>query len=153
MITHEGRTYFTEKELGCKHCGLIRLAPGFPEHLLKLRLEFEAAMVPTSACRCKEHNDRPARQGGAGGHERSLHVGDKPHHPTQGCCAIDIAWRSWPREKKLRFARLAWAHGWSVGLHDGFCHIDRRADFGLTKLSFLYGAWSGKFSTNDVSRP
>lgn len=147
MITHEGRTYFTKNELGCKHCGMVILAPGFADRLLELRLAFGQAMVPSSTCRCEAHNRN------VGGHPRSLHLCDKPAHPTQGACAMDVQWRSWSRDKKLSFARLAWAHGWSVGLHDGFCHIDRRADFGLTKLSFLYGAWSGKFSTNDVSRP
>ena len=29
MITHEGRTYFTKNELGCKHCGMVILAPWF----------------------------------------------------------------------------------------------------------------------------
>ena len=67
--------------------------------------------------------------------------------------ALDWPWRGWAREKKLRFAKLAWSLGWSVGLHDGFCHIDRRADLDLPELPqsvFLYGEWSGGFLPGEV---
>lgn len=146
MIEHEGRTYFTDKELGCKHCGKVILADGFAEALLDLRLEYGNAMIPSSVCRCKEHNKA------VGGHPRSLHVCDFPAHPTGGCCAMDVRWRHIPDEDKLKFARLAWSKGWAVGLHDGFCHIDRRADHGLRKACFLYGAWSRGFGPAEVVR-
>lgn len=63
---------------------------------------------------------------------------------------MDVRWRGWPVADQLAFARLAWALGWSVGLHDGFCHIDRRQLAGLPRACFLYGTWSGRFGVGDV---
>jgi hypothetical protein len=44
--------------------------------------------------------------------------------------------------------------GWAVGLHNGFCHVDRRADLNLPDLPqnvFLYGKdWEGKFGRDDI---
>lgn len=144
MLEHNGKTYFTRKELDCNHCGLVVLAPGFGERLVELRIAFDAPMVPTSVCRCAVHNHNE------GGNPRSLHVADKPYHPTGGTCAMDVAWRNWPTQKKLEFAQLAWRLDWSVGLHDGFCHIDRRGDFGLNRTVFLYGTWASPFTPADV---
>jgi hypothetical protein len=57
-------------------------------------------------------------------------------------------------EKQLKFARLAWSMGWSVGLHNGFCHVDRRADLKLANLPksvFLYGKdWEAKFGQTEI---
>jgi hypothetical protein len=64
--------------------------------------------------------------------------------------AVDINWRGWRSDEKLSFAKLAYSMGWSVGLHDGFCHIDRRVDIGLSQVVFLYGKWSGEFSVTQV---
>jgi hypothetical protein len=63
--------------------------------------------------------------------------------------AADIAWRDWPEQDRIAFARLAYRMGWAVGLHDGFCHIDRRKDIGLEKRAFVYGSWSG-FSREEI---
>jgi len=145
VIEQNGTTYFTRKELHCKHCGMVRLAPGFAEALLDLRVTFDEGMSPSSVCRCAVHNKA------VGGHPRSLHVCDYPHHPTEGCCAMDVKWRDWSPEKKLRFARLAWSKGWAVGLHDGFCHIDRRIAAGMGQACFLYGTWSYPFTPEEVS--
>jgi len=56
-------------------------------------------------------------------------------------------------EEQLAFARVAWGLGWSIGLHNGFCHVDRRKDLGLAELPqsvFLYGEWAGKFNRADI---
>lgn len=129
MISHNGKTYFTRSELACRHCGIAILAPGFADDLLELRLAFGEPMTVNSACRCKAHNDRPAKQGGAGGHPRSLHVCDKPHHPTEGCCAVDIGSRD--PGYRARLVKAALNLGWSVGFNAGFIHLDRGAEYGV----------------------
>jgi hypothetical protein len=43
--------------------------------------------------------------------------------------------------------------GWAIGLHNGFCHVDRRADLGLPNLPqsvFLYGEWANNFNRDDI---
>lgn len=139
--------FFADHELACKGSGVIKLDPRFADALPALRREWSRPLSPTSVCRTPEHNAK------VGGHPRSLHLTDNPVWPTIGTMGADIAWRSWPDMRKLAFARLAWKRGWSVGLHDGFCHIDRRGDLGLPNLPqnvFLYGAWSGVFSPAEV---
>lgn len=136
--------YFPVHELSCKGAGVIKLDPEFARELPLLREEWGGALTPTSVCRTPQHNKA------VGGHPSSLHLTDNPKHKTLGTCAADIAWRSWTKERKLAFARLAWRRGWSVGLHNGFCHIDRRNIAGLAQHCFLYGTWSGKFTIEDV---
>lgn len=119
----DGRVLFSEAELRCKGSGMLILAQGFGEALVKLRLALGQPMTVNSACRSAAHNRR------VGGHERSLHVCDKPHWPTGGCCAIDIAMRD--GSYNLRLLGLAERQGWAVGINFAkkFIHIDRRADF------------------------
>ena len=136
--------FFTRSELSCKGTGVIKLDRRLAVRLPQLRIEWGDALYPTSVCRTPEHNES------VGGHKRSLHLTDNPTHDTDGCMAADIAWRNWSAERKLRFARLAWSLGWSVGLHDSFCHIDRRKDAGLAQASFLYGHWSDQFTPDAV---
>lgn len=121
MIQHQGNTYFTKRELACRHCGMVILAPGFAEKLLELRLAFGEAMTVNSACRCKEHNAR------VGGHPRSLHVCDDPAHSTGGCCAVDIGTRD--GGYRARLIKHALQLGWSVGVNAAFVHLDRGADY------------------------
>ncbi len=138
--------FFTEKELRCRcGCDAIKLDMSMAAHLVILRYEWDSPLRPNSVCRCTKHNDFVE------GHPRSLHLIDNPAHPTDGSAAADIAWRHWPEANKIDFAQLAWRKGWSVGLHDGFCHIDRRKDAGLQQTVFLYnGRWNGSFSISDV---
>jgi hypothetical protein len=78
---------------------------------------------------------------------------ENPKWPTFGAMAADVRWRGWSVAEQLRFARLAYSLGWSVGLHNGFCHVDRRADLKLSNLPqsvFLYGEWDKSFSPSDV---
>ena len=147
--------FFTAAELECKGSrvngrpgtGVIRMHPTFATELVRLREAWGRPVAPNSVCRTPAHNRA------VGGHVRSLHLTDNPHWPTLGCMAMDWPWRSWTKADQLAFARLAWRMGWSVGLHDGFCHIDRRADLGLRELPqavFLYGTSTGRFGPAEV---
>ncbi len=136
--------YFARAELACKGTGTILLDARFAAHLPALRAAWGKPLSPTSVCRTPAHNDS------VGGHPRSLHLTENPEHPTRGTMAADIAWRDWPAQRKLDFARLAYRMGWSVGLHDGFCHVDLRRMIGLTKAVFVYGAWSAPFARDEV---
>jgi len=137
--------FFPAHELACKGSGEILLDIHFAVALPALRMEWGGPLTPTSVCRTPAHNKN------VGGHPRSMHLTVNPARKTAGCMAADIAWRDWKSETQLRFAKLARKMGWSVGLHDGFCHIDRRADIGMAKNVFLYGTWSGAFTVDDVT--
>lgn len=150
MIWTGALPYFSERELACRGTGVIRLDLRFAAALPALRAAWGRPLDLTesgSVCRTPEHNLRVR------GHPRSMHLTDNPVHPTHGTMAADIPWRGWAAADQLRFARLAYRMGWSVGLHDGFCHVDRRADLGLPNLPkavFLYGDWSGNFGPDEV---
>jgi hypothetical protein len=144
--------FFSEKELGCKGTGVVKLDPRFAVALPELRRAWGEPVVINatqgSICRTPEHNTK------VGGNPNSLHMTENAKWPTLGTMAIDWPWRGWPVEKQLRFARMAWSMGWAVGLHNGFCHVDRRADLKLPDLPqnvFLYGKdWEGKFGRDDI---
>jgi len=133
-----GRVYFGHAELMDRSTGEGRLAPGFSAALLALRLDFGEKMFPTSCCRSAERNRI------VGGHPRSLHVYDKPHWPTEGCCSIDINLARWGRRAEDYFealAKVAWDRGWSIGdgRHRGFIHLDRRTHvLGFRQARFSY---------------
>ena len=131
-LERNGKIYFTDDELRCKGSGLLRLAPGFGEHLLDLRILWTRPMVVTSCCRSKNHNKA------VGGNERSLHVCDLPFWPTEGTCAIDL--KITDPIDQAAFTTLALGKGWWVGLNKAFIHIDRRIDFGIARSPgiFLY---------------
>ncbi|RNF52982.1 hypothetical protein EBI00_02460 [Marinomonas hwangdonensis] len=137
--------FFSKTELECKGSGVVKLDPHFAIMLPALRLLWGHPLSPSSVCRTPEHNAK------VGGHPRSLHLTENPTHNTKGCAAADIRWRNWDDERKLAFARLAYSLGFSVGLHDGFCHVDWRQSANLEQSCFLYGAWSGSFYTNEVT--
>lgn len=109
------------------------LAPGFLQALQGLRDAMDEPMLLTSACRCKRHNQS------IGGHPRSLHVGDEPHWPTRGCCAVDVAADESRGVFRAKLASIAWARGWSVGTHSKFLHLDLRTEYaGLPQSRFYY---------------
>ena len=147
-VIHEGPLppYFTRAELSCQGTGVIRLDQRFADALVELREQWNKPLSPSSVCRTPDHNEN------VGGHPRSLHLTKNPYWSTNGTMAADIRWRMWPTEEKLAFSRFCWQRGWAVGLHDGFCHIDRRSDIGLGQAVFLYGTWSGAFDPEDVKR-
>lgn len=137
--------YFTKKELACQHCGELKLGMSFATHFPVLRFLWGSPLTPSSVCRCRKHNTL------VGGHPRSLHMTDNPERDTDGCLAADIAWHSWPDERKLDFSRLAWSQGWSIGLSNSFIHVDRRTAVGLPQRVFTYEGWAGGFDALDVT--
>jgi hypothetical protein len=121
--------------------------PTFATELVRLREAWGRSVVPNSVCRTPVHNRA------VGGHKSSLHLTENPRWPTLGTMAIDWPWRAWTKKDQIAFARLAWRMGWSVGLHDAFCHLDRRADLDLRELPqavFPYGTWTGRFGAPEI---
>lgn len=147
MSSWEGALpYFPEHELACKGTGVIKLDMRFAAALPQLRLAWGHPLVPTSVCRTPEHNQRE------GGHKNSLHLTENPKHWTHGTMAADLRWYDWDDDARLRFARLAWSLGWSIGLNDVFIHIDRRIDIGLRQRVFNYGSnWAGAFGEDEIA--
>lgn len=137
--------FFSERELRCKGTGIIKLDIRFATALPQLRLSWGRPMNPNSVCRAPAHNLA------VGGRPNSWHLTENPERPSWGCMSIDTQWRDWPVADKLAFARLAWKLGWAVGLHDGFCHTDRRGDCpGWNQTVFIYGTWSWPFGPSNV---
>lgn len=117
----DGSILFAARELACKGSGGMRLAPGFGEKLVELRLALAESMVVLSCCRSREHNKR------VGGVLRSFHIFDYPAWSTGGSCAIDISTPSAGYRQKL--FDLAWSRGWTIGTYKSFLHLDRRSDY------------------------
>lgn len=143
----EALPFFPRHELACSGTGVVLMDARFAATLPALRAAWGRPLIPNSVCRTPEHNVA------VGGHPNSLHMTVNPRWPTKGCMAADLRWRGWKPEDQLALARLAWRMGWSVGLHDGFIHVDRRADLGLAELPkavFLYGTWSEPFNREDI---
>jgi len=130
--------FFSESELACRGSGTIKMDPRFATALVELRRAWGKALTPNSVCRTPAHNTK------VGGHPRSPHLTENPFWPTLGAMAIDVKWRDWPLQDQLDFAQLALSRGWRVGLHNGFCHLDRLLDVAdrLPKI-FLYGTYTG----------
>jgi hypothetical protein len=129
----DGRVLFTPAELACRASGGLRLAPGFGDLLVILRLAYGQPMRVTSCCRSAAHNKA------VGGDPRSFHVFDDPAHPTGGTCAIDIAAADAAIAHDLVAAAMRL--GWSVGVpRQGvrFIHLDRRDLAGLPPAVFGY---------------
>lgn len=125
-----GKVLFTADEFACKASGGIRLAMGFADRLLALRLEFGQAMAVNSACRSLKHNED------VGGAPKSFHVYDFPQNDADGCCAVDIIRKN--GEYPAELVELALSKGWSVGVSKHFMHLDRRVDFGYNRVLFGY---------------
>lgn len=131
-IEHHGRVYFNHAELACRLTGHGKLASGFADALLKLRLAYGKPMVVTSCCRSAEHNKD------IGGHPHSLHIYDYPEHNVDGACAIDIGLANGSHRWIL--VNIATAQGWSIGVATTFLHLDRRDLAGLAQpVVFGYG--------------
>ena len=126
--------FFTPEELRCPSTHKIQLANGFQEELVRLRRQFNHPMILTSCCRTEEHNRK------IGGHPRSLHVCDRPYHPTGGCMAADVSIADWTMEELTFFMDLCVKNGWSFGLNKkhNFIHIDRRSDINMKQTWFTY---------------
>lgn len=50
------KTYFTDEELQCKHCGLLIFDPEFRQKLDHARESANIPFIVTSGYRCPEHN-------------------------------------------------------------------------------------------------
>ena len=121
-----GRVLFSAEELASPDTGVVRLHPGFAEALRELRLAYGKAMIVNSCCRTAAHNDQ------VGGHPRSLHVYDSPHHAARGqagTLAIDVRYGNGGEGWQLVAA--AQRLGWSIGVAKTFVHLDRRDLIGL----------------------
>lgn len=113
--------YFTDNELACNHCGMLRLAEGFREKLNSLREYVGHSMRINSACRCPEHNQL------VGGKLDSFHLTSH----IWGCCAVDVNITGWDSKKRWAFIYAAMQRGWSIGVNfqKNFIHLDRRTDY------------------------
>ncbi len=116
---------FRALELGCECCGMIRMMPGFPEHLAMFRMEYAKPVVVISCCRCHAHNKD------IGGHARSSHLCDKPTpHTTPamyGACGVDID--NPTKEMILLLEKMGWSIGIWGGMQPSMIHADRLADY------------------------
>lgn len=127
----QGKILFSDKELACRHCGKLVLAPGFAEKLKELRLEFGLPMTLSSCCRCSEHNRQE------GGNAGSFHLTENIKWKVPGTCAIDVVRRGAEYDRKLLSTALTL--GWSIGIAKAFIHLDRRSDYtGLKAALFTY---------------
>lgn len=136
--------HFSVKELMCKGTGIILLDIRFASKLPDTRSKWKKPMTLNSVCRAPSYNTE------VGGHPKSLHLTHNPHYKTNGTMAADIRWRDMTSAEKLTFARFLYKEGWSVGLHNGFVHIDLRTELGRPQAVFVYGEWDAPFSKTDV---
>lgn len=145
MFITEPFSKFTAKELRCKGSGVIKIDKRFADLITEFR-EFVWGLPinPSSVCRTPQHNLA------VGGHPTSLHLTENPKHNTNGTAAMDCRWFDMSKKEKLIFARLAYKTGFSVGLHNLFCHLDLRTIAGLPQHCFIYGEWDKHFNIGDV---
>lgn len=127
-LVRDGKTYFTVDELKCKGSGEFKLAEGFAEKLLDLRIAFDLPMLPISCCRSAEHNKKV---GGA----------DSSHHILEGIGTHAIDIHCPDPLYRTALAKLALATGWTVGVKRTMLHLDRRTDYNQKdpQLLFVYG--------------
>ncbi len=105
----QGKILFSDKELACRHCGKLVLAPGFAEKLKELRLEFGLPMTLSSCCRCSEHNRQE------GGNAGSFHLTENVKWKVPGTCAIDVVRRG------AEYDRKTFKYGPKAGLEHRYC--------------------------------
>ena len=101
--------HFSRSELACPTTDELRLATGFDEALERLRVELDAPIYLTSACRSPVHNAK------VGGHLRSLHLTVNGHWGTGGSCAVDIVAND--GEFKTKLITLTLDQDWSSVFH------------------------------------
>jgi hypothetical protein len=125
--------YFTDKELADPQTGIVQLADGFGRDLDKLREACGFPLTVNSCCRSAQYNDV------LGGHSRSLHVYDRPFHPTGGCCAIDFGTHNLDGTQKAKLVKEALNAGFSVGVAKTFIHCDTRTStLGMPQVLYTY---------------
>lgn len=134
MIAHLKTTYFTFSELKCPSSNVVKLATGFAEALLSLRLAYDEPMHVNSCCRSKIHNESLTNAS-----KNSFHIYDREGIDNiDGTCAIDIHMVDSIQRAKL--IRIALNKNWCVGINKTFIHLDRRMDWisHAVPLVFLY---------------
>ncbi len=123
--------HFSRSELACPGSGKMLLAPDFGETLERLRVDLDAPMHITSACRSPKYNSEIR------GHPRSLHLTTNAHWDTGGTCAVDIAMVD--GEFRADLIALALEQGWSIGVASNFIHLDQRSRYcGLVQVVYHY---------------
>jgi hypothetical protein len=101
--------HFSRSELACPMTDELRLATGFGEALERLRVELDAPIYLSSACRSPSHNAK------VGGHPRSLHLTVNEYWGTGGCCAVDAV--ATDGEYRAKIISQALDQDWSVVFH------------------------------------
>jgi len=126
-----GHVLFYHSKLASPDTGEVRLATGFADLLVALRVAFGKPMVLNSCCRTGYHNKA------VDGHPRSLHLINNPVHKVNGCCAMDVR-HTHSAAERWKLVKLAQDRGWSVGVAKDFTHFDRREMAGLAPGLFGY---------------
>jgi len=120
------KEHFWRRELSCRCCSKLGLAPLFLHKLESLRGDYGEPMSVNCGCRCPKHNKE------VGGAPRSMHLtnlsGDGIPEGLTGSCAVDI---HCPMESdnavaRERLIRLARERSWSIGHYETFVHLDCR---------------------------
>ena len=123
---------FPRSELACPTTPEERLATGFCEALERLRVELDAPIYLTSACRSPLHNAK------INGHPRNLHLIINGHWGTGGTCAVDVVAND--GEFKAKLITLALDQDWSIGVASNFIHLGQRSRYyGLPQVVYHYG--------------
>ena len=124
--------HFSHSELACPATDELRLATGFGEALERLRVELDAPIYLSSACRSPSHNEKVR------GHPHSLHLTVNDHWGTGGCCAIDAV--ATEGEYRAKIISQALDQDWPVGVASNFIHLDQRSRYcGLPQVVYHYG--------------
>ncbi len=132
MVREPMLDHFSRSELACPMTDELRLATGFGEALERLRVELDAPIYLTSACRSPIHNTK------VDGHPRSLHLTVNEYWGTGGCCAVDVV--ATDGEYRAKLITLALDQEWSVGVASNFIHLDQRSRYcGLPQVVYHYG--------------
>ncbi len=138
IIDRTGRVLFSDDEIRSRGNGEIRLASGFAEHLIELRLAFGEPMSPTSFCRDPDHNKRE------GGHPSSAHLTHNPRWLDDdgeplGTFGLDVAIQNSGYLARLCNAayRLEWCVGVNFNKH--FIHLDKRVLYTTNETVVLFG--------------
>lgn len=133
LVMRVSKIYFSDKELACRCCGVVKLNPIFDSKLLQLRTNVNEPMKVNSCCRCATHNKK------VGGAKRSFHLSDDTGYVTGGTCAIDIK-RSEYNSYNIKLVLDAFDAGFSIGVHPSFFHLDIRTDaVKKPQIVFSYG--------------
>jgi hypothetical protein len=131
MVREPMLDHFSRSELACPMTDELRLATGFGEALERLRVELDAPIYLTSACRSPIHNTK------VDGHPRSLHLTVNEYWGTGGCCAVDVV--ATDGEYRAKIISQALDQEWSVGVASNFIHLDQRSRYcGLPQVVYHY---------------